>query len=165
MPFSVRPPAVLGIRPTMWLGGLGWLGGIAAVAVVMFTSPSAFGIESPALHTPPDGYQQVGACISGLGLPYRQTNPSSTSPAQFLFYSPTGLTTVLYLLDEQSFKDGQSFTLLNDLGGLPVTFVTMSHSDRSPFPKGNPLNNQLQGPFYQLWVHINRDSSGGRTSC
>jgi hypothetical protein len=151
-----------GIRPSVWLG---WMTGIVAMAGVIFTSPAAFGIESPTLHTPPTDYQQVGACISGLGLPYRQLNPPSNSPAQFLFYSPTGLTTVLYLLDEHSFENGQSLTLLNDLGGLPITFVTMSHSDRSPFPKGNPLNNQLQGPYYQLWIHIDRGSSGGRTSC
>jgi len=162
MPPSLRPPVVPGIRPSIWLG---WVGGIVAVAGVMFTSPAAFGIESPALQTPPTGYQQVGACISGLGLPYRQMNPPSNSPAQFLFYTSTGLTTVLYLLEEQSVKDGQSLTLLNDLGGLPITFVTMSHSDRSPFPKGNSLNNQLQGPFYQLWIHIDRGSTGGRISC
>jgi hypothetical protein len=144
---------------------IGLVGGLIGLGALFIESTPALGLESLALHAPPTGYEQAGACISGLGQPYRQTNPPPNSPTQFLFYSPTGLTTVLYLLEEQPFSDGQSLTLLSELGGVPITFVSMLHSERSPFPKGYPLNSQLQGPFYQLWIHIDRGSSGAHTSC
>jgi hypothetical protein len=144
---------------------IGLIGGLIGLGALLIESSPALSLESLALHAPPTGYQPAGACISGLGQPYRQTNPPPDSPAQILFYSPSGLTTVLYLLEEQPFRDGQSVTLLSELGGLPITYVSMLYSERSPFPKGNPINNQLEGPFYQLWIHIDLASSGARTSC
>jgi hypothetical protein len=156
-PSIMRVLVLLGVWLFMWFGGFG------AASTALFGPPLAFGVESPALHTPPAGYQQVGACISGLGRPYRPSNPQSSSP--ILFYTASGLTTVLYLLDEQPFRDGQSLTLLSELGGLPVTFVSFQHSEQSPFPKENPLSSQLQGPFYQLWITIDLGPLKTRAQC
>jgi len=149
----MRVSVSLGIRLFLWLG---------AVAGVVVGSPPAFGLESLALHAPPVGYQQMGPCISGLGRPYRQNNPQTDSP--ILFYTASGLTTVLYLLEEQQFRDGQSLTLLSELGGLPVTLVSFSYAEKSPFPRGTPLS-QLQGPFYQFWITIDPSSLGARAPC
>lgn len=158
-PSIVRVLIVLGVWLFIYFGGFG------AAAGVVFGPPPAFGFESPALHTPPDGYQQLGACISRLGRPYRQTNPPPDSPIQLLFYTASGLTTVLYLLEEQPVRDGQSWTLLNDLGGLPVSYVLFHYSPGSPFPKGNPLHGQFLGPYYQLWITIDLGPVGTLAPC
>ena len=160
---EMTPPQKPSIVRALVVLGVWFSIGFGAAAGVAFGPPPAFGVDSLALHTPPTGYQQAGACISGLGQPYRQSNPQSGSP--ILFYTAGGLTTVLYLLEEQPFREGRSFTLLNGLGSLPVTYVSFRYSDRSPFPKGNPLSSQLPGPFYQLWIHIDLGSSGRRAPC
>jgi hypothetical protein len=156
MPTSTRPVAMPMIR---------FLIGLGSAAVLLVHSGPAFGLESPALHAPPAGYQQLGACISRLGRPYRQSAPQADGPIQLLFYTASGLTTVLYLLEEKPFRDGQSLTLLNDLGGLPVTYVLLQYSPGSPFPNGSPLHSQFLGPYYQLWITIDLGPMGTLAPC
>jgi len=138
---------------------------LVLAACLLILSGPAFGLDSPVLHSPPTGYHQLDGCNHHLGRPYQQNTLQPGSPIELLFYNQGGLTAVLYLLQEQFIRDGQSLTALGDLGALPVRFVSFQYSQGSPFPRTSPLSGQFQGPYYQLWVYLNVGSTGSAPSC
>ncbi|HUJ79298.1 MAG TPA: hypothetical protein VLY45_03155 [Nitrospiria bacterium] len=155
----VDPTRPIATRMTRSVIGLGF-----ATFLLVHSGP-AYGVDSPALHSPPSGYHQLDGCNRHLGRPYQQNNLTPGGPIELLFYTPGGLTAVLYLLGEEAIRNGQSLTLLADLGPLPVNFVSFRYSQGSPFPRNSPLNGQFQGPYYQLWVYLNVGSTGTIKPC
>jgi hypothetical protein len=139
--------------------------GLGLAACLLILAGPAFGVDSPALHSPPIGYHQLDGCNHHLGRPYQQDTLQPGSPIELLFYNQSGLTAVLYLLEEPFIRNGQSLTVLSDLGALPVRFVSFQYSKGSPFPRTSTLYGQFQGPYYQLWVYLNVGSTGSSSPC
>lgn len=143
MPSSMRLFVALGIGLSIGVGAVAWL---------VIDSQPALSLESPAVHAPPAGYQPVGPCIPHLGQPYQRTDQQPDAP--ILFYRGNKLTKLSYFLKERDIQNGRTLMLLNELGGLPIANMTFSFSRVSPAPKGNPLNNQLQGPHYEFSIYL-----------
>jgi hypothetical protein len=121
-------------------------------------STPVFGLESTALHTPPPGYHQMGPCASDLGHAHQQVQQQGvTTP--ILFYSGSELTAVVYVLDEHDVTDGKSWSLLSELGGLPVASISFSYS------QVNPFKNKQRGSYYIMWLRLERGPSTSAVPC
>ena len=151
MPSSFRLPVVLGIGLFIGLGGVAWS---------LIDSPPAFGLEAPALHAPPPDYQPIGPCVPNRGVPYQHTERRMEAP--LLFYYRNELTMLVHLLEERAIPDGQTWTLLSDLGGISLAEIAFG----GPSQRGG-LHDllQLQGSYYQLWIYLERGRPGTSLPC
>lgn len=141
--------------------GTGLFIGLAGLGAALIDAIPAFGLPSDALHSPPADYQPVGPCQASLGQLYQRKDQQPTSP--ILIYQGSQLAKLFYIFEDQDIRNGRAWTLLNELGGLPIANVRFSYSQGGNAPRGHPLTTRMRNPHYELWIYLER--TGVRSPC